>query len=101
MKNMNGIPLDTIKDRCRESMLSRPADVEEPRFIFIGGSARTGTTLLQNILCADKTVNPLLPEAAPVRLLLKALQQISRHTQKCGPEKMIPERKSNEKYTDG
>jgi len=79
---MNGVSFNIIKDRCRESMLSRPADVEEPRYIFIGGSARTGTTLLQSILCADKTVNPLLPEAAPVRLLLKALQQISQHTRK-------------------
>ena len=31
--------------------------------IFIGGAARSGTTLLQSILCADEDANPLIREA--------------------------------------
>lgn len=31
--------------------------------MFIGGAARSGTTLLQSILCADEDANPLVREA--------------------------------------
>jgi hypothetical protein len=31
--------------------------------VFIGGAARSGTTLLQSILCADEDANPLVREA--------------------------------------
>jgi uncharacterized coiled-coil DUF342 family protein len=79
---MKEISYDTVSDRCRQSTLGRPADIDRPHYIFIGGSARTGTTLLQSIICADSNVNPLLPEAAPVRHILKAHQQIRQHTQK-------------------
>ena len=32
-------------------------------YVFIGGCARTGTTLMQSILCSDSATNPLIPEA--------------------------------------
>lgn len=38
--------------------------------IFIGGAARTGTTLLQAIFCTHPSTNPLLSEAAAVRHLV-------------------------------
>ena len=53
---MKKISFDEIDNRCRQSMMGRSADIEAPRYIFIGGSARTGTTLLQSIVCDDKTL---------------------------------------------
>ncbi len=41
-------------------------------WIFVGGSQRGGTTLLQTLLCQDKTVNPLLQEAKYLRHLVGA-----------------------------
>lgn len=41
-------------------------------YFFIGGCPRSGTTLLQNILCSDKTVNPLIGEAGYLYHLVKA-----------------------------
>jgi len=38
--------------------------------IFIGGAPRTGTTLLQNILCTDRDVNPQVSEAVIFRYLI-------------------------------
>ena len=43
---------------------------------FVGGAARTGTTLMQSILCSDKTTNPLISEAAPVRFLLETYNKL-------------------------
>lgn len=40
--------------------------------IFIGGSQRTGTTLLQTILCRDNTTNPMVHEAKYFRQLIQA-----------------------------
>ena len=40
--------------------------------IFVGGSQRSGTTLLQTLLCQDETVNPLIGEAKYLRHLLVA-----------------------------
>jgi hypothetical protein len=39
---------------------------------FIGGINRSGTTLLQSILCSDKTTNPLIHEASYVRNIVEA-----------------------------
>jgi len=39
---------------------------------FVGGSQRSGTTLLQTILCQDQAVNPLIAEAKYLRHLLAA-----------------------------
>lgn len=47
----------------------------KPIYIFVGGAARTGTTLMQAILCSDKTTNPLISESAPIRLLLESLEK--------------------------
>lgn len=41
-------------------------------YFFIGGCPRSGTTLLHNILCSDKTVNPLIGEAGYLYHLVKA-----------------------------
>lgn len=41
-------------------------------YLFVGGSQRSGTTLLQTILCQDDTVNPLVPEAKYLRHLVAA-----------------------------
>lgn len=40
-------------------------------YYFVGGAARSGTTLLQSILCSDQSTNPLISEATPVILLLE------------------------------
>ncbi len=40
--------------------------------IFVGGSQRAGTTLLQSLLCADGAVHPLLREASPFRAIVAA-----------------------------
>lgn len=39
---------------------------------FIGGAPRTGTSLLNAILCSDETVHPILPEAKYIRHLMRA-----------------------------
>lgn len=39
---------------------------------FIGGSQRSGTTLVQTILCQDPSVNPLIQEAKYLRHLMTA-----------------------------
>lgn len=39
---------------------------------FVGGSQRSGTTLLQTILCQDESVNPLIQEAKYLRHLVTA-----------------------------
>jgi len=41
---------------------------------FVGGSQRAGTTLLQQLLCQDKTVNPMTREASYFRVLVQAYQ---------------------------
>lgn len=40
--------------------------------LFVGGINRSGTTLLQSVLCADSTTNPLLHEASYLRNVLDA-----------------------------
>ena len=39
---------------------------------FVGGVNRSGTTLLQSILCSDKTTNPLIHEASYLRNIVEA-----------------------------
>ncbi len=39
---------------------------------FIGGVNRSGTTLLQSILCSDSTTNPLIHEASYLRNIVEA-----------------------------
>lgn len=39
---------------------------------FIGGINRSGTTLLQSILCSDRTTNPLIHEASYLRQIVEA-----------------------------
>lgn len=41
---------------------------------FVGGSQRSGTTLLQTVLCQDPEVNPLIQEAKYLRHLLSGYQ---------------------------
>ena len=41
-------------------------------YFFIGGCPRSGTTLLQNILCSDATVNPLIGEVGYLYHLVNA-----------------------------
>lgn len=41
-------------------------------YFFIGGCPRSGTTLLQNIICSDDTVNPLIGEAGYLYHLVNA-----------------------------
>lgn len=38
--------------------------------VFVGGSARAGTTLLQSVLCTDATTNPLIEECSYLRHLV-------------------------------
>ena len=48
--------------------------------ILIGGAPRTGTTMLQGILCTDPRCNPLIGEVAPLRFLVDAFDKSRRHT---------------------
>ncbi|MDP6515658.1 MAG: sulfotransferase [Alphaproteobacteria bacterium] len=43
--------------------------------IFIGGVPRSGTTLMQSILCADRTTNPMLGEPFYFRKIVYAYKQ--------------------------
>jgi len=45
------------------------------KFLFVGGSQRSGTTVLQKFLCMDSQTTPKLAEASYLRLLLQAYQQ--------------------------
>ena len=38
---------------------------------FVGGAARSGTTMVQSILCSDQEANPLLTEVSPLTIMLK------------------------------
>ena len=39
---------------------------------FVGGVNRSGTTLLQSILCSDRSTNPLIHEASYLRSIVEA-----------------------------
>ena len=65
----------TATERIRESWKMNTKRTEPPSVIFIGGAARTGTTLLQSILCSDPSTNPLISEAVPIRYLLDAYKK--------------------------
>jgi len=43
--------------------------------LFVGGAPRTGTTLLQSILCADPRTNPLVSEAVIFRSLIESYER--------------------------
>ena len=45
-----------------------------PGIVFVIGGRRTGTTLVNAILCSDAAANPLLPEAQPLTRILEAQQ---------------------------
>lgn len=44
------------------------------RYLFVGGSQRSGTTILQKFLCMDSRTTPKLAEASYFRSLLQAYQ---------------------------
>lgn len=50
---------------------------------FVGGVNRSGTTLLQSILCSDKSTNPLIHEASYLRNIVEAyvsgMQKFNEH----------------------
>lgn len=43
-------------------------------YVFVGGSQRSGTTLLQKILCSGEASNPFIGEASYLRALLSVYQ---------------------------
>lgn len=45
------------------------------QFIFAGGCQRSGTTLLQKLLCLDSATAPKIAEASYLRMLLQAYEQ--------------------------
>lgn len=45
------------------------------RYLFVGGSQRSGTTILQKFLCMDPQTTPKLAEASYLRMLVQAYQQ--------------------------
>lgn len=51
----------------------------KPEVIFIGGAARTGTTLLQNMLCASPEISHIPSEASQVRFLLENYSRLKTH----------------------
>ncbi|MDP6890465.1 MAG: sulfotransferase [Phycisphaerales bacterium] len=46
----------------------------------MGGSPRSGTTLLQSILCSAPGTTPMMAECAPLRFLLESCQKTVGHT---------------------
>jgi len=44
-------------------------------YVFVGGSPRSGTTMLQLLLCQDKTTNPYVYEATYIRPLIELYQK--------------------------
>lgn len=52
---------------------------DECHVIVIGGAARSGTTLMQAILCSDEATNPVLSEAAPLKILVDAYRKTLTH----------------------
>jgi hypothetical protein len=52
-------------------VVARPSG-PRPRYLFVGGGARTGTTLAQMILCQAEATNPMVPEAHSLRCFLSA-----------------------------
>ena len=63
--------------------MSNPIDLiqysDECHVIVVGGAARSGTTLMQAILCSDQDTNPLLSEAAPLQILVDAYRRTLTH----------------------
>jgi hypothetical protein len=49
-----------------------PATDEEPRVFFVGGGARTGTTLMQILLSQAESTNEMAPEAHYLRCLISS-----------------------------
>jgi len=67
-------------ERLRSLLLHEvPARDAAAPVVIIGGAARTGTTLLQAMLCATGRTNPVIAEAAPLRFLLDAHRMSSNH----------------------
>ena len=50
--------------------------------VFVGGMPRSGTTLLQGLICSDPDANDLIPEAAPIRSICEAAKQCNQFTMK-------------------
>lgn len=75
-------------DRLRSLMLRPAIDPRTPitaahtppPLVFVGGGPRSGTTLLQSILCSDASTNPVIIEVAPLRFLLDAHHNCGNHT---------------------
>ncbi|MBT4426023.1 MAG: sulfotransferase [Rhodospirillaceae bacterium] len=44
-------------------------------YFFVGGSQRSGTTVLQSVLCADAETNPMIHEASYFRAMIEAYQR--------------------------
>ncbi|QKV18774.1 sulfotransferase family protein [Oricola thermophila] len=55
---------------------------DNSEYIFIGGAARTGTTLLQSLICALPDTGAFLPESVPVKLLIDSFDKIAAHDER-------------------
>jgi 2-phosphoglycerate kinase len=53
-----------------------------PTIIFVGGAARSGTTLLQAILCSSPETNHLIPESVIFRTIVEAYMAVKRNAEK-------------------
>jgi len=73
---------DRLKENYQTSIEAKPVGSHKPRIIFIGGAARSGTTLLQNILCSSKVTNPLIPECAIFRLITDCYIKVNSNAEK-------------------
>ncbi len=51
---------------------------ERPGDIFVGGAMRSGTTLVQRILCTDPTTNDVLPEVHVIREFVALIDQCAK-----------------------
>lgn len=52
--------------------MGAPPPANRPRYLFVGGGARTGTTLAQMLLCQAESTNAMVPEAHSLRCFLSA-----------------------------
>jgi hypothetical protein len=63
----------------QRAWIAPDCSIEFDDVVFVGGAPRSGTTLLQNILCSAENANPLVAEAGPVRFIVESYARTLNH----------------------